>query len=112
VLREGRCPVIDRCNFDLTQRKHFLSIAREYKAPVDCIVFQFDRKLCVRRCQSRQNHETVAPHIAQEVVSRMINQFSPPLPNRNDFENFRNLQTVDSLDKFNNVVTEYLNLIL
>ena len=44
-LRDGRIPIIDRCNFDSSQRIHFLSIAAEHKVAVDCIVFQYSRQV-------------------------------------------------------------------
>jgi predicted kinase len=111
VLQDGKCPIIDRCNFDPTQRKHFLNIALSFKVPVDCVVFQYDMSLCIRRCQARRNHETITPQIAVEVVQRMVRQFSPPLPGRINAETFRNLKTISNLEAFNDVVIEYLNLI-
>lgn len=111
ILKDGKCPVIDRCNFNPAQRKHFLDIAVSFSVPVDCIVFQYGMDLCIRRCQSRRNHETITPQIAVEVVQRMVQQFSPPLPNRINSETFRNLKTVASLNSFNDLVMEYLNLI-
>lgn len=35
VLLQKKCPIIDRCNFDESQRAHFLEIARHCNIPVD-----------------------------------------------------------------------------
>jgi len=111
ILKDGKCPIIDRCNFDPSQRKHFLDIAKSFhNIPVDCIVFQYGMDLCIRRCQSRRNHETITPQIAVEVVQRMVQQFSPPLPNRINSETFRTLKTISDVNSFNDLVMEYLTL--
>ena len=112
VLTEGKCPIIDRCNFDPKQRRHFLDIANSFKVKVDCVVFQFPMDLCIQRCQERRNHETVTAQNATGVVQQMLRQFSPPLPNRINTETFRNIKTLDSLDAFNDLVLEYLNIML
>jgi predicted kinase len=110
VLQDGKCPIIDRCNFDPAQRKHFLDIAKSFSIPVDCIVLQFDMDLCIRRCRARPNHETITAQNAVEVVGRMVRQFSPPLPNRINAETFRNIKTLSSSNSFNDLVMEYLNM--
>jgi predicted kinase len=112
VLGEGKCPIIDRCNFDPKQRRNFLNIAKSCNVPVDCLVFQFPMDLCIRRCQERRNHETITEENAAGVVRLMLRQFSPPLPNRINTETFRNIKTLDSLDAFNDLVLEYLNIML
>ena len=112
TLSEGKCPVVDRCNFDPSQRKHFLEIAqRELGVPVDCVVFTYPMEVCIRRCQRRRKHETIAPAQAVEVVERMVRQFSPPMPNRINAESFRNLKEISSLTTFNDLVMEYLNIL-
>ena len=112
VLEEGKCPIIDRCNFDPKQRRNFLNIAKSFNVPVDCIVFQFPMDLCIRRCRERRNHETITEENASGVVRLMLRQFSPPLPNRINTETFRIIKTLDRLDAFNDLVLEYLNIML
>jgi predicted kinase len=109
ALARGKCPIIDRCNFDPKQRAPFLGIAESAKVEVDIIVFQYPMDACVARCQSRQHHETIAPSEAQSVVQRMIQQFSPPLPNRNNIESYRVVKTVTDVVSFNDVMVEFLN---
>jgi predicted kinase len=114
VLEEGKCPIIDRCNFDLKQRRNFLNIARSFGVPVDCIVFQFPTNLCIRRCQERHNHETITEENASGIVRLMVSQFSPPVPKRSvskrdKAEKFRNIKTLNSMDAFNDLVLQYLD---
>jgi predicted kinase len=109
ALANGKCPIIDRCNFNPMQRSPFLNIAQGAKVEVDIIVFQYPMETCVARCQSRRHHETIAPDQAQSVVQRMIQQFSPPLPNRNNTESYRVVKTVTDVGSFHDVMVEFLN---
>jgi predicted kinase len=108
VLEEGKCPIIDRCNFDPKQRRNFLNIAESFHVPVDCIVFQFPMDLCIRRCQERRNHETITTQNAAGIVRLMMRQFSPPVRKRRHTETFRNIKTLNSLDAFDDLVLQYL----
>ena len=110
ALSGGRCPIIDRCNFDPSQRSKFINIAKSFHVPVDCVVFQFPMDLCIRRCQDRRNHETVNAENAAQVVTTMVRQFSPPLPNRNNSETFRSIKVVDSASAVQDLALEYLNI--
>ncbi|KAL7468296.1 hypothetical protein ACHAXS_008517, partial [Conticribra weissflogii] len=80
VLSMGKVAVIDRSNFDAQQRQNWSGIAKEAGVPCDCVVFSFQKDVCVRRCEQRRNHETVKAHMAREVVNRMASQFRPPVP--------------------------------
>ena len=111
TLAEGKCPIIDRCNFDVKQRKHFLDIAKEAGVPVDCLVFTFSLDVCIRRCQQRQDHETLSPQEAPRIVRMMMQNFSPPLPGRVNVESFRNLKTITDPSSFNDVVMDYLTML-
>ena len=85
TLRRNKCPIIDRCNFDQTQRDHFWKIAIEekhyrYDDPervvrvqgVECVIFTCKPTDCIERCEGRGNsHETIKPGNAKRVVYRM-----------------------------------------
>lgn len=111
VLSDGRCPIIDRCNFDPSQRKKFLNIANSFRVPVDCVVFQFPMDLCIRRCQERRNHETVNSRNAARIVGMMAGQFSSPLSNQNNSEAFRAIKSLESTSEVEELIVEYLNII-
>lgn len=80
VLSEGYVAVIDRCNFDQTQRGHFLNIAQKMGVSVDCIVFDYSVEECISRCNRRTNHETIKPGEAAPIVRRMKTLLKPPTP--------------------------------
>ena len=104
ALREGKVPVVDRCNFDTVQRRHFMEIALKFSAPVDCIVFQYSREECVIRCQERPNHETIRASSAKRVVSFIGNKFKPP----DNSEGLRTIRTVSSFQQANAIASDYL----
>jgi predicted kinase len=110
VLQHGMCPIIDRCNFDRSQRAKFLNIAKTFNIPADCVVFQIPMELCIRRCCERRRHETVNAENAAQIVRTMARQFSPPLSNRNNLETFRTIKVFDSTSAFHDLVEDYLNV--
>ena len=110
TLAKGKVPIIDRCNFNSSQRHYFSSIASEAKVPVDCVVFTYPKEVCVARCEARVGHETISRNIAAAVVGRMIRDFRPPLPNQSSDEVFRVLHIVDNFQLANEIATEYLRI--
>jgi predicted kinase len=104
VLARGKSPIIDRCNFDESQRSCFLDIARHYNVPVDCVVFDIPKDECIRRCENRRNHETISPGNARKVVECMVRQFSAPV------EKFRTLTQVSNLDAVHELIIQYSNV--
>ena len=111
VLEAGMCPIIDRCNFDRTQRAKFLNIAKTFTIPADCVVFQFPTDLCIQRCCERRRHETVNAENAAEIVMTMVRQFSPPLANHANSESFRSIKVVDNTSAIQDLVLDYSNII-
>jgi atypical dual specificity phosphatase len=105
-LRNLRCPIIDRCNFDTKQRDHFLTIAREANVPVDVLVFSYSVDECIQRCEQRQGHPTVKPANAREVIRMLASQYRPP--NKN-FSGFRRIIHISSFEDANRAAAEYLN---
>lgn len=110
TLSENKVPIIDRCNFNVEQRKHFVDMARnEFQVPVDCVVFSYSKDVCIRRCENRRGHQTMSQGKARMVVSMMMSRFSPPLQNGADGETFRTLRNVTNIQMANDIVLEYLN---
>ena len=72
--------VIDRCNFDADQRRTWIDMAHEMEADVECVIFDYDRDVCIERCRRRRGHETIRPSEAATIVSRMAGSFRPPVP--------------------------------
>jgi len=110
------CPIIDRCNFDLEQRSHFLKIACEFNPPIEChyVVFQIGGKLCISRCCERVGHETIAPKDAHKVVKKMKSMFNPPkeAPSLPPclLSNLRRFHVIKDPQSFSDVLGYYSNL--
>ena len=134
ALQQRKCVIVDRCNFDASQRRRWLEIAQEARVPMDCIVFQIPLQVCIERCEARANHETINPQQASDIVTRMFRQFSPPtlppLPtesNSNDSSNnndnskisldqqnenrsmYRSIAWIRDGQEFQDLLLEYLN---
>lgn len=60
-LRLGHNVVIDRCNFDPSQRAHWIQLARERQVVVGCVVFAVPLITCIRRVQRRKDHPSLQP---------------------------------------------------
>ena len=79
AINENKIPIIDRCNFDDLQRKHFLDIAVECgNIQIHCVIFRYSREVCIERCRKRVQHETIKKGQEAAVVTRLANFFSPP----------------------------------
>ena len=84
-LRRGKGEVqgviIDRCNFDVVQRRHWVKIAKDMGAITLCVVLRGadNVRLCTKRASERGDDGV---HTGEEnweqIVSRMGNQFVAP----------------------------------
>ena len=119
VLADGKIAVIDRCNFDVKQRKKWVQIANEKGVQCECIIFNHDKDECIKRCQMRIGHETVRPDDAARVVSAMAKDFRPPAPipksksekgevQCSGGERFRRLENVSTFKKADGLADKYL----
>ncbi|KAK1743225.1 bifunctional polynucleotide phosphatase/kinase [Skeletonema marinoi] len=104
ALSRGKSVIIDRCNFDATQREHWL----KFGVPCECIVFNYDKELCIRRCKERRNHETIDSRNAAGVVRGMAKGFRPPLPHSPQYQRH---VTITSFRKSNEIVQSYIDRI-
>lgn len=78
-LGRGINVVIDRCNFDASQRAHWIRLARDYGAVVGCVVFAVPLSVCIQRVQSRLAHPTLPPGPSSKgIVQRAASLFRPP----------------------------------
>lgn len=125
VLAQGRCPIIDRCNFDELQRDKFIAIAREYSnntshsIAVECVVLGLARSPqeqqrggitldeCIQRCQRRKNHPSIAAKDARNVVNSMARQMSAPTPGNG--EDIRHVRYICDRTAFDEAIVEYLS---
>ncbi|CAG8451020.1 5837_t:CDS:2 [Cetraspora pellucida] len=57
-LNEGMNVIIDRCNFNRSQRKVWIELAWSFDVPVDAIIMDTSMEECSSRIIERQNHPT------------------------------------------------------
>lgn len=121
TLREKKCPIIDRCNFNQQQRDYFWKIAMEERLTnihqkeevikvqgVECIVFTCSAKVCVDRCEGRgDTHETIKPGMARMVVKRMKNDLVLPDSKERKWKNLRFVKN-NSIDDMKKLIKYYL----
>ena len=131
ALTQSKTVIIDRANFDATQRKYFTDIALEFNnnydsadgndscgqnhIVVDCIYFNFEKNLCIRRCEERTNHETLPNNdsrLIRQVVSRMYNSLRIPQNDNSsnddgEKEIYRKIVEVKSFKQANKLVQQY-----
>ena len=98
-LQNGQCPIIDRCNASVEQRRHWTRLAAEHGKrlgsadavvviPVDCIVLDVPVDVCRRRCETRVNHPTVSPQNARGIIRAMEKEWNMPMA---DMEGLRSV---------------------
>lgn len=80
LVYDKKCPIIDRCNAGAQHRKPFLQLAKEVGCPVDCIILEVPKQVCIQRCKAREDHPTVAPQDAEKIVGFMKRDWKLPKP--------------------------------
>lgn len=105
ALQQNKCPVIDRCNFDPSQRQYFVDIAREYRVPVHVVSLELPKQTCIQRSEARQNHETIRPGDERMVVNKMLNMFEAPHAS----EGFVTVERVSNDHQVNELMQEYMS---
>jgi predicted kinase len=101
----GKYPIIDRCNFDATQRRWFIDLARqELGCAVHCVVLvHVDRDQCLYRCQQRRGHPTLPPNKAAQVIGFVQKDWRPPTAN----EGIDQIWNVTNDQQYQDVVAFY-----
>lgn len=97
-----RCPVIDRCNFDELQRSTWCAMAEAFRThhknvvllPIHLVVLDVPAPECLRRCEQRQNHETLQKSQAWSVIRMVQQQWQ--LPSQNEQKRYRSMTIVKS----------------
>lgn len=91
-LQDGLCPVIDRCNISVAQRKRFC-----LTDDVHVVYFDVPYDICLKRCQRRTDHPTVAPHDAKGVLNCQSKEYQPPNPTTEGFRSVHRVCNDDDL---------------
>lgn len=75
ALAAGREVVVDRCNFDISQRSTWVRLARKFGATVVSLQLTTPIKECIRRAQARPDHPTLQGKDILEIISRSVSQY-------------------------------------
>ena len=82
ALRENKRVMVDRCNFDSSQRAHWLLLCRAHRVPVAAIcALQLEVPIdeCVARVMNRKDHPTLKPNTKSAgIVKRFARLLHPP----------------------------------
>ncbi len=70
--------VVDRINGQKYQRTRYLSLARQWGYRTRIVWLNVDRTVCLKRCQQRDNHPTLAPHDAERALAIYFRSFQIP----------------------------------
>ncbi|KAI0690989.1 AAA domain-containing protein [Cerioporus squamosus] len=81
-LRDGLSVIIDRTNFDESQRATWINIANEFpNTSVWVLVFDTPYEVCAARVAERTGHPTItSPELGLQVLQRFRLQYRPPAP--------------------------------
>jgi len=96
AFKHNKKVVVDRCNFDVNQRKSWLEIAREFNVTnINCVHIDTPNGICKVRVVNRQDHPTVKPVEGSKIiVDKFANMFVLP----NVSEGFKTVETISGVD--------------
>ncbi|KAL0090021.1 hypothetical protein J3Q64DRAFT_1636853 [Phycomyces blakesleeanus] len=78
-LKSNYNVIVDRCNFDVSQRETWLKIAKQYDASVYCVVLTASSDECSNRISYRVNHPTgVEGKNGIAILRRFMKNYQPP----------------------------------
>jgi len=91
-LKKGKSVIIDRCNFDISQRNVWVKIASEFAVTdIRCVYFKIPIEICKQRVVVREDHPTIASgDFGIGIIDGFKNVFVEPSP----LEGFLEILTV------------------
>ncbi|BDA48138.1 probable bifunctional polynucleotide phosphatase/kinase at N-terminal half [Coccomyxa sp. Obi] len=99
ALHAGREVVVDRCNFDVSQRSFFLNLACRCEAEVTALQLTTPVKECIRRAKGRRDHPTLNGDNIEGIITRFASEFVAV----HRHEGFRDVHTAanaEEIDRF------------
>jgi predicted kinase len=80
ALERGYNIVIDRCNINKKQRSFWTKLAKQYKAELDCVVFDPHVDICTQNAVSRKGHPNFPtdPDKIEEIIRKFEKEYEPP----------------------------------
>jgi shikimate kinase len=128
LFDEGKCPIIDRCNMSIAQRRVFLNLLQRPAALLpsggvvanddsgartsstttihaDCVVLAIPAATCIDRCRHRRHHPTVPPSKAHQIVTCQQQEYQEPSSSQ---EGFRTITIIRDEESFRRVLGDIL----
>lgn len=92
-LKQGRNIVIDRCNFDVNQRKTWIDLAKLYGVEeIVCTYIDKSEETCYEQAKDRKDHPTIDNSIMlKNIIAKMNVDFVAPSTE----EGFTKLEVID-----------------
>lgn len=85
ALKKKHYIVVDRTNFDKTQRNKYLEAARLEGFRTKILIFEVDYKTCMERALAREGHPSVkTPKDARYALGAYFKNFQRPTPEEAD----------------------------
>jgi len=80
ALKNGKSVIIDRCNFDVSQRKTWIDIAHEHGiAEVECFWIDVKKNVCHKRAIRRKHHPVIkTTEDASRAIESLYKKFVEP----------------------------------
>jgi predicted kinase len=106
ALVENKKVVVDRCNFDVRQRKSWIDLAAKYGVTnVQALTINTDPDVCKDRIVSRENHPTVAPVEASKAIVDSFNKMMVPATHEEGFSYLMEFSGEGSTDELIDEIT-------
>jgi len=105
-LRRGKSVVVDRCNFDVSQRKTWFKIASKFGVTnINALIFDISPDICKSRISVRKNHPTIAEGSAEgpAIIDRFKKIFFAP----NICEGFRNIYVIKDSNETTEMIKKF-----
>ncbi|GAM26089.1 hypothetical protein SAMD00019534_092640, partial [Acytostelium subglobosum LB1] len=108
-LKQGESVVIDRCNFDIQQRRTWVRLAHQYGVKnIHLLWFKMDTDLCKKRIVVREDHPTIPKgNEGIEIINKFEVMFVEPGPH----ESFSDIQVIQSEDESNAAIESYAKMV-
>lgn len=78
----GHSIVIDRCNHNRDQRRHWIKLAQSYGVDARCVFLYVDPEECIHRIHMRKDHPTIKEEMPvekkREIVAGFYKSFEMP----------------------------------
>lgn len=102
AFQRSQSVIVDRCNFDYSQRNVWVKLATKMKCnDIICVSLNFSKDVCKGRIQKRENHPTIrSGDEGVVIIDKFSSQFLPPIL----CEGFSQVIEVSTEEKFDEVV--------